>query len=64
MPAELLPMMGREPDQVIQKEDGTFCGCFESKENERTWLEYIHWKDFITNPARVWEEVRWVGRRV
>jgi hypothetical protein len=27
-------------------------------------VDYIHWKDFFWSPARTWEEVRWVARRV
>lgn len=26
--------------------------------------DYVHWEDFYWSPARVWEEVRWVARRV
>lgn len=26
--------------------------------------DYVHWKDFLHEPARTWEEVTWVGRRV
>lgn len=31
---------------------------------ERVKCEYVHWKDFLHNPARVWEEVTWVARKV
>jgi hypothetical protein len=27
-------------------------------------VDYIHWKDFFWSPARTWQEVRWVARRV
>jgi hypothetical protein len=27
-------------------------------------VDYIFWEDFTHSPARTWEEVRWVGRRV
>jgi hypothetical protein len=27
-------------------------------------VDYIHWKDFFYSPARTWQEVRWVARRV
>lgn len=30
---------------------------------EQTKAEYIHWKDFLTNSARSWNEVMWVARR-
>jgi hypothetical protein len=26
--------------------------------------DYVYWEDFMHSPARTWEEVRWVGRRV
>lgn len=26
--------------------------------------DYVYWKDFLWSPARVWQEVRWVARRV
>lgn len=26
--------------------------------------DHVSWNDFLTNPARKWAEVRWVGRRV
>lgn len=25
--------------------------------------KYVHWQDFLTNPARTWEEVWWVAKR-
>lgn len=40
-------------------------------DDERNQLEYecaptdyVHWKDFLHEPARTWEEVSWVARRV
>lgn len=27
-------------------------------------VDYVHWGDFFWSPARTWEEVRWVARRV
>lgn len=32
--------------------------------NEEVATDYVHWKDFIWSPCRVWEECRWVGRKV
>lgn len=26
--------------------------------------DYVHWKDFLWSPCRVWDECRWVARRV
>lgn len=31
---------------------------------EQVECDYIHWSDFQCSPARVWDEVRWVARRV
>lgn len=33
-------------------------------EDESTPIDYVHWKDFLWSPARTWDEVRWVARRV
>jgi hypothetical protein len=32
--------------------------------NEDACVDYVHWKDFFYSPARTWNEVRWVARRV
>lgn len=32
--------------------------------SEAAPCDYVHWRDFLWSPARVWEEVWWVGRRV
>jgi hypothetical protein len=39
-------------------------GEFERIVDEDAPLDYVHWEDFLYSPARIWEEVRWVGRRV
>jgi len=39
-------------------------GEFERISDEDAPLDYVHWDDFLYSPARIWEEVRWVGRRV
>jgi pyruvate/2-oxoglutarate dehydrogenase complex dihydrolipoamide acyltransferase (E2) component len=31
---------------------------------ERTPVDYVHWSDFLHSPARRWEDVTWVARRV
>lgn len=30
---------------------------------ERCYSRHIHWKDFLTNPARTWDEVFWGAKR-
>lgn len=32
--------------------------------DEKVVCEYVHWKDIRWSPARVWEQLRWVGRMV
>lgn len=32
--------------------------------DEDACVDYVHWEDFFWSPARTWEEVRWVARRV
>lgn len=31
---------------------------------QRICVDYVHWEDFLWSPCRVWEERRWVARRV
>lgn len=33
----------------------------EVKDDEAVHVDYVHWRDFLWSPARVWHEVRWVG---
>ena len=37
---------------------------FERIENETTPVDYVYWQDFAHLPARTWDEVTWVARRV
>ena len=37
---------------------------YEAPTEETVCYDYVHWKDFRTSPARTWEEVTWVARRV
>ena len=39
-------------------------GEFERISDEEAPLDYVHWDDLLYSPARIWEEVRWVSRRV
>ncbi len=32
--------------------------------SESTPIDYIDWNDFLTSPARTWEECRWIAKRV
>lgn len=39
-------------------------GSYERIVNEQAAVDYVHWQDFLYSPARTWEEVWWVARRV
>jgi len=32
--------------------------------DQRVCVDYVYWQDFIWSPCRVWEERRWVGKKV
>jgi len=55
VPAQVDPVTGMElvPEQVVER-----------IVNEDAPVDYIYWKDFFYSPARIWDEVRWVARRV
>jgi hypothetical protein len=55
IPAQVDPMTGMElaPEQEAERIVDEDAPC-----------DYIYWEDFFWSPARVWQEVRWVGRRV
>jgi hypothetical protein len=37
---------------------------FEHIIDEKVRIDYVFWKDFLFSPARTWEQVRWVARRI
>lgn len=55
IPAEIDPITGEELVPA---------STYERIVNEDAPIDYIYWKDFFYSPARVWDEVRWVARRV
>jgi len=55
MPPTIDPMTGMEVDTGEM---------FERITDEDAPLDYIYWQDFFYSPARTWDEVRWVARRV
>jgi hypothetical protein len=55
IPEEIDPMTG----QVLMPEQ-----VYERLESEDAITEWVSYEDFLWSPARVWEEVRWVARRV
>jgi hypothetical protein len=64
--AEQDPELG----EGVQDDDDTEVGEVETPEAteevvyEEVQCDHVSWKDWLTNPAREWAEVRWVGRRV
>ncbi len=49
-------------DEELAKPDETETG--EEVASESTCVDYVVWTDFQTNPARTWEEVWWIRKRV
>lgn len=43
---------------------GEYPEVYEQITTERTPVDYVYWQDFAHLPARTWDEVTWVGRRV
>ena len=50
------------PSQGIQ--EATSDAPIEQVAAESVVVDYIDWRDFLTSPARTWEEVWWVAKRV
>ena len=73
VPGTEAPIPGLMPDADNQepgepKDDGLQVTMNAENEQQVTYEEvvwdYVFWKDFLHNPARTWQEVRWVARRV
>jgi len=52
------PVLGLGGDIIIPEQ------TYEVVDKEDAPSEYVFWEDFFFSPARTWEEVRWVGKRV
>jgi len=52
------PVLGLDGDIVVPEQ------TYEVVDKEDAPSEYVFWEDFFFSPARTWEEVRWVGKRV
>lgn len=37
---------------------------YEKVTNQEIYTDYVYWEDFVYSPCRVWEECRWVARKV
>jgi len=55
VPAAIDPMTGMEMGEPTVEERIL---------DEDAISDYVFWKDFLWSPARIWQEVRWVARRV
>ncbi|OYD03718.1 hypothetical protein [Rhizobium sp. N4311] len=61
--------MGVEPSDAAggdlnggMGQDGA--AALEQITDERVCMDYVHWSDFLHSPARRWQDVTWVARRV
>lgn len=64
---------GNRPDGIIRSDATTPQGGpvqistdpepYEEVEWEEAVADHVNWEDFLTNPARSWQEVRWGSRR-
>ena len=67
-PTKEMPEDGYQVSEDVDEADETKQGL-EGESQERieyecSPIDYVHWKDFLHSPARTWEEVTWVGRKV
>lgn len=58
-------VVGDTPDKPgPEVQEATSDAPDEEVASESTVVDYIDWRDFMTSPARTWEEVWWVAKRV
>ncbi|HWU63578.1 MAG TPA: hypothetical protein VN112_16285 [Ensifer sp.] len=55
---------GPETAQDGAEQNDTDASPLERIAGERVCVEYVHWSDFLHEPARRWQDVGWVARRV
>jgi hypothetical protein len=54
-----------QAEQLEQEEDALITDDVEQEYNyEKSPVDYVYWEDFRCSPARTWEEVTWVARKV
>lgn len=59
-----------QPKQIPEVTDPTTgtviapAATYDAIVDERVCTDYVQWRDFLWSPARTWDEVWWVGRRV
>lgn len=61
VPGEMTPPQsgGQDPAAPVQQPV-----VYQRITDQRVVMDYVYWADFVWSPCRVWEERRWVGRRV
>ena len=53
------------PERTLDEENGLAqTEVYEQVVSETTPVDYVYWQDFAHLPARTWDEVTWVARRV
>lgn len=54
----------QENERPDEPQEATSEAPQEQVADESTIVDYIDWQDFMTSPARTWEEVWWIAKRV
>lgn len=62
IPAEDLVSIEPQPDMETDEVGGE--DAPQRITDQRVCVDYVYWRDFLWSPCRVWEERRWVARRV
>jgi hypothetical protein len=62
MPGKTQDVSAQTPSAGVQ--EATSDAPIEQVADESVVVDYIDWRDFLTSPARTWEEVWWVAKRV
>jgi len=63
-PISLPPTPGLVGAETIEELAETTTSETEQIVDQEVHIDYVFWKDFLWSPCRVWEERRWVGRKV
>ena len=57
MESETIEELSEKPQGVLGEDASQIT-------DQEVCVDYVFWKDFLWSPCRVWEERRWVGRKV
>lgn len=60
---EYVPTIEKDAADLTTESDETGAEVPEKVTQQKTITRYLHWKDCLTNLARIWEEVWWFGYR-